>query len=167
LRIQAPAAPLLPAPPKPLFVIPDFLLKVLPAPLKDPAALLAAVIAVGVLILILGLAVFWFLRKRKKGKVAAQAAAVAAAVESANLSPEAIESLQEDDGRSFEERLAEQQSKQKRLEQNELARLKMPEVTTQKGKILQQHITDEAQKDPLMIAQILRSWLHGDREKER
>ena len=167
LRIQAPAAPLPPAPPKPLFVIPDFLLKVLPAPLKDPAALLAAVIAVGVLILILGLAVFWFLRKRKKGKVAAQAAAVAAAVESANLSPEAIESLQEDDGRSFEERLAEQQSKQKRLEQNELARLKMPEVTTQKGKILQQHITDEAQKDPLMIAQILRSWLHGDREKER
>ena len=167
LRVQAPAAALPPAPPKPLFEIPDFLLKILPPPLKDPVALLAAVIAAGVLLLVLGLAFFWFLNKRKKGKVAAQTAAVAAAVQSSNLSPEAIESLQEDDGRSFEERLAEQQSKQKRLEQNELARLKMPEVTTQKGKILQQHITDEAQKDPVMIAQILRSWLQGDKDKER
>ncbi len=167
LRMQAPAALLPPAPPKPLFEIPDFLLKILPPPLKDPVALLAAVIAAGVLLLVLGLAFFWFLNKSKKGKLAAKAAAVAAAVQTSNLSPEAIESLQEDDGRSFEARLAEQQSKQKRLEQNELARLKMPEVTTQKGKILQQHITDEAKKDPLMIAQILRSWLHGDREKER
>lgn len=43
----------------------------------------------------------------------------------------------------------------------------MFEVTTQKGKILQQHIAKEAQKDPQIIAQILRGWLHAEREKER
>lgn len=172
LRVPAPAAPIPPAPPKPLFVIPDFLLKVLPPPLKDPAVLLAVILAAGLLILGLGLAVFFFLRNRKKKKeakmrAAAEAAATAAVIEGADPTAAALAALGPDDGRTFEERLAEQQKLQQRLEQNELARLKMPEVTTQKGKILQQHITDEAQKDPEMIAQILRSWLHADREKER
>ena len=44
LRVQAPAAALPPAPPKPLFEIPDFLLKILPPPLKDPVALLLSLI---------------------------------------------------------------------------------------------------------------------------
>jgi flagellar M-ring protein FliF len=168
LRVPAPAAPIPPAAAQPLFVIPDFLLKLLPPPLRDPVVLLAVLIAAGVLVLVLGLAVFFFLRKRKQKRAkTAAAVAIAAAVEGGGPSAAAIAALGEDDGRSFEERLAEQQNLQKRLEQNELARLRMPEVTTQKGKILQQHITEEAQKDPEMIAQILRSWLHSDREKER
>jgi flagellar M-ring protein FliF len=166
LRIPAPPAPIPPAAPKPLFVIPEFLLKYLPAPLRDPTVLLAVIIAAGVLVLGLGLAVFWFLKMRKqKSKITAEVAEAAAAVEGGASNAAVLAALGDDDGRTFEERLAEQQNLQKRLEQNELARLKMPEVTTQKGKILQQHITDEAQKDPVMIAQILRSWLHSDKEK--
>lgn len=172
LRIPAPAAPVPPPAPKPLFEIPEFLLKLLPPPLRDPVVLLAVIIAAGVLVLSLGLAVFWFLKKRKQKKLkiaaaAAEATAVAAVEAGMDPTAAAIAALGPDDGRTFEERLAEQQNLQKRLEQHELARLKMPEVTTQKGKILQQHITEEAQKDPQMIAQILRSWLHSDREKER
>ena len=166
LRIPAPPAPIPPAAPKPLFVIPEFLLKYLPAPLRDPMVLLAVIIAAGVLVLGLGLAVFWFLKMRKqKSKITAEVAEAAAAVEGGASNAAVLAALGDDDGRTFEERLAEQQNLQKRLEQNELARLKMPEVTTQKGKILQQHITDEAKKDPVMIAQILRSWLHSDKEK--
>lgn len=170
LRIPAPAAPVPPPAPKPLFVIPEFLLKILPGPLKDPAVLLAAVIGTVVLLGSLVFGVLWFLKKRKQKKNKQMAdAAVAAAVEGNNpaATAAAIAALEEDDGRTFEDRLAEQEQLQKRLERNELARLRMPEVTTQKGKILQQHITEEAQKDPMMIAQILRSWLHSDREKER
>ncbi len=166
LRIPAPPAPVPPAAPKPLFVIPEFLLKYLPAPLRDPTVLLAVIIAAAVLVLGLGLAVFWFLKMRKqKSKITAEVAEAAAAVEGGASNAAVLAALGDDDGRTFEERLAEQQNLQKRLEQNELARLKMPEVTTQKGKILQQHITDEAQKDPVMMAQILRSWLHSDKEK--
>ena len=168
LRIPAPAAPVPPAPPKPWFEIPAFLLNILPTPLKDPVALLAAVIAAGILLMGFGLVAFWFFKKRnRKGKLmaAATAAAEAAVIEGTDPTAAIRAALGPDDGRTFEERLAEQQHLQRRLEENELARLKMPEVTTQKGKILQQHITDEAQKDPLMIAQILRSWLHGDKDK--
>lgn len=168
LRIPAPSGPLPPAPAKPIFEIPDFLLKLLPPALKDPVVLLAAIIALGVLVLGLGLVAFVLFRSRskKKQKLSAQVAA-AVAVEGIKPTAAALAALGTEDGRTFEERLAEQQMLQKRLAQNELARLKMPEVTTQKGKILQQHITEEAAKDPTMIGQILRTWLHADREKER
>jgi flagellar M-ring protein FliF len=176
LRIPPPAAPVAPAPPKPLFEIPEFLRKFLPASLQDPAVLLAVILAAAVLVGAIGFAAFWFLNKRKKKAVLAGGAASAALEgrgEGAALLAEedplaAVRAqLGEDDGRSLEERLAEQQELQRRLEQKELAKLKMPEVTTQKGKILQQHISEEAQKDPVMIAQILRSWLYADRERER
>jgi flagellar M-ring protein FliF len=160
LRVPAPAAPVPPAQPKPLFEIPAFLLNILPPPLKDPAMLLAVVIAAGVLVLVLGLGVFFFLRNRKKKKISATEGAKALSGSSAGDAA-ALEGGAED-GRTFEERLAEQQDLQKRLEQKELEKLKMPHVTTQKGKILAQHITDEAKKDPVMIAHILRSWLHED-----
>ena len=93
------------------------------------------------------------------------AATVQATIKTDNPNAALIASLGPDDGRSFEDRLAEQENLQKRLADKELARLKMPEVTTQKGKILQRHISDAAIKDPLIVAQILRSWLHAEKEK--
>lgn len=166
LQLTAPGPSLPPAPPKPLFDIPAYLLNILPAPLKDPLVLLAVIIAAGVLVLVLALATFLFLRKGKKAKLIAQSVPGGqGTIESDNPNASLIASLGPDDGRSFEDRLAEQQNLQRRLADNELARLKMPEVTTQKGKILQQHISDEAKKNPIMIAQILRSWLHAEKEK--
>jgi flagellar M-ring protein FliF len=152
VRVPAPAAPIPPAPPKPLFVIPEPLLKMLPPPLRDPMVLAAVVIGAGLLLLILGLAVFWFLRrKKKKGAAAAQ---LKAGSDVPKLEGESEEE------KPFEERLAEQQDLQKRLEQKELEKLRMPQVTTPKGKILAQHVTDEAKKDPAAIAHVLRTWLH-------
>lgn len=112
LRIPAPAAPIPPPAPKPLFVIQDFILKLLPPPLRDPAVLLAVIIAAGVLLASLGLAVFWFLKKRKQKKMeiaAAVAEATAVAAVEAGMGPTAaaIAALGPDDGRTFEERLAE------------------------------------------------------------
>jgi flagellar M-ring protein FliF len=178
LRIPAPAAPLPPAPPKPLFEIPDFLLKVLPKPLHDPNMLLAAIIGVIAALCGFAAAVWFILRKikaRKTAKAKAAAQKAVAALEAGESVPADVAAtlanpelaalaaaITSDDGRTFEERLAEHQDMQKRLEANELARLKMNVVTTQKGKILQQHVTDEAQKDPNVVAQILRSWLHSE-----
>ena len=166
LHSTAPAAPLPPAPPLPLFDIPAFLLNILPPPLKDPLALLAVIIAADILTFGLALVFFLFRRKGKKAKMITQSAATGqTTIKSDSPNAALIASLGPEDGRSFEDRLAEQENLQKRLADNELARLKMPEVTTQKGKILQQHISDEAKKDPLIVAQILRSWLYAEKEK--
>ncbi|MDX2266676.1 MAG: flagellar basal-body MS-ring/collar protein FliF [Bryobacter sp.] len=158
LKATPPAAPTPPAPPKPVIEIPAFLLPYLPAPLKDPNLLLAALVGAGLVVFLLLVAVFWLLRRKQGKKVTvAEGDKALAAGDQASLPP-----AEPGDTRSFEERLAEQQELQKRLEQSELEKLKMPHVTTQKGKILAQHITDEAKKDPMMIAHILRSWLHED-----
>lgn len=154
-RVAAPAAPLPPAPPKPLFVIPDALLKILPPPLRDPVVLAAAVIGAGLLLMLVGAGLLWFLQRKKK-----KAAAAAALLKGKSDTPK-LEGESEDD-KPFEERLAEQQDLQKRLEQKELEKLRMPQVTTPKGKILAQHVTDEAKKDPAAIAHVLRTWLHDN-----
>jgi flagellar biosynthesis/type III secretory pathway M-ring protein FliF/YscJ len=126
--------------------------------LKDPNILLAALVGAGLAILVLILAVFWFLLRKGKKKVKAMGGA--SEIEGGGQA--GLPGGETGDSRSFEERLAEQQELQRRLEQTELERLKLPQVTTQKGKILAQHIVDEAKQDPVMIAHILRSWLHED-----
>ena len=168
LRIPAPEAPIPPAPPKPIIEIPEPILKNLPPQLRDPNILLAVLAGAVLGFLLLLLAVFWFLRKRKKvAKAKAAAAAKAAeAIEAADAAAAKAE-LGEEDGKSFGERMAEQQNVQKRLEEQELAKLRFPELTTQKSKLLIQHITEEAEKDPLMIAQILRSWLQQEYKEKR
>lgn len=160
LRTQAPSAPLPPDPPKPILEIPAPLQDYLPTPLKDPNVLLAALIGAGLVVLVLGLAVLFFLRKRKK-KVTANSGSQE--LSGGRAGAHSLPPPEPGDTRSFEERLAEQEQLQKRLEQVELEKLKLPQVTTQKGKILAQHITDEARKDPMMIAHILRTWLHEER----
>jgi flagellar M-ring protein FliF len=157
LRSAPPAAPVPPAPPKPVIEIPAQFQVYLPAPLKDPNILLAALIGAGLVVLFLGLAVFWFLRRKKKKVSASKGRDELTGADGHALPP-----AEPGDTRSFEERLAEQQDLQRRMEQVELEKLKLPHVTTQKGKILAQHITDEAKKDPMMIAHILRTWLHED-----
>ena len=160
LRMGAPEPSVAPVAAKPAFEIPEGILKFLPAPLKDPIVLLAAIGAALVLGVALLIGVFLMMRK-KKVKVGVETAQASVTGAKSQSTAAAIEGAEDQsDGLSFEERLAEQQNLQKRLEQKELEKLKMPHVTTQKGKILQKHITEEAKKDPVMIAQILRSWLH-------
>ncbi len=162
LRMNAPEVPGPAVAVKPAIEIPEAILKLLPAPLKDPMILLAVIVAAALLVLVLLIGAFMIFRKKKPVVSGAQGQAAVAGGKARSSAAAAIEGTgdEEDDGHTFEERLLEQQNLQKRLEQKELEKLKLPHVTTQKGKILQQHITEEAKKDPVMIAQVLRSWLH-------
>ncbi len=161
LRMSAPEVAGPPVAPKPAIEIPEAILKLLPQPLKDPIVLLAVIAATVLLGLVVLVAVFLIFRKKKASASVGQGqGAVAGAKGKSGAAALDGGADEADDGQTFEERLVEQQNLQKRLEQKELEKLKMPHVTTQKGKILQQHITEEAKKDPVMIAQVLRSWLH-------
>lgn len=58
--------------------------------------------------------------------------------------------------------LAAQAAEQERKNAAALAQLKLPTGTTNKAEVLTKHIAAETKKDPVMIAQVVRSWLHGD-----
>lgn len=161
LRMNAPEVPGPAVAVKPAIEIPEALLNLLPAPLKDPMILLAVLVAAAFLVVVLLIGAFMIFRKKKVVVSGPHGQTAVTGAKTRSSSAEAIEGTEEeDDGQTFEERLTHQQNIQKRLEQKELEKLKMPHFTTQKGKILQQHITEEAKKDPVMIAQVLRSWLH-------
>jgi flagellar M-ring protein FliF len=64
---------------------------------------------------------------------------------------------------SLEHRLAAQiaeQAQQKELQRHELlSAIKLPPVSTMKTEVLVKHITSEIKKDPLAMAQVIRSWI--------
>ncbi len=62
----------------------------------------------------------------------------------------------------MEERLAEQTALKARLEQEALRSLKLPSVKTKKAEVLTKHLSDEAQKDPVAMAQLVRTWLNEE-----
>jgi len=43
-----------------------------------------------------------------------------------------------------------------------LAQLKLPAGAANKTEVLTKHIAGEVKKDPTAVAQVVRSWLHGD-----
>jgi len=40
-------------------------------------------------------------------------------------------------------------------------KLKIPPVATKKTEVLTKHIASETKKDPMLMAQVVRSWLNG------
>jgi flagellar M-ring protein FliF len=63
--------------------------------------------------------------------------------------------------REIQARLAEQQ----RQEAEAMLALKLPAVTTKKTDVLTKHIAAEVKKDPAAMAQVVRSWLHGEYQR--
>ena len=55
--------------------------------------------------------------------------------------------------------IAQNEADQELRDQELLASLKLP-VSTKKGEVLKKHITEEAKKDPVAIAQLVRAWLN-------
>ena len=118
---------------------------------KAPLPVLAG-IAVGLVLALLSVPVFLLLRRRKAHP------AVAPAPPSLPPAPAAP---------AFEERamaqIAESAAQQRLQEQELLATLKLP-AATKKGEVLRKHISEEAKKDPVAVAQLIRTWLS---EQER
>ena len=59
-------------------------------------------------------------------------------------------------------RMAEQAAEKAKQEVEALMKLKLPEVSTKKTEVLTKHIAAETKKDPTAMAQVMRTWLHGD-----
>lgn len=67
--------------------------------------------------------------------------------------------------REIQARLAEQAAEQQRQEAEAMLALKLPAVTTKKTDVLTKHIAAEVKKDPAAMAQVVRSWLHGEYQR--
>jgi flagellar M-ring protein FliF len=65
-------------------------------------------------------------------------------------------------GSALEGQLADQSAEKARLDAEALMKLKFPVIATKKTDVLTKHIAAEARRDPVVMAQVVRSWLHGD-----
>jgi flagellar M-ring protein FliF len=155
LAAEAPVLPAPSGPPKSSIPLPAWLQKLMEA---KNFALLAAIGAGAMLLLIGGLA-FLVIRVRAKSKrTTATAAAAAIAASKARDLPPTPEEMQH----QIEAQMAEQQAAQARQQAEELMKLKLPIVATKKTEVLTKHISSESKKDPIAMAQVVRSWLNGE-----
>jgi flagellar M-ring protein FliF len=144
-----------PAPAVPPKNLPAWLEKLLQ---QKNAGLISGIGAAAMLVLVVGLAVL--MRRSKKKRMKAEAAAVLEAARAKEIgpSPQEVE-------KQIEDRLAAQSAENARKEAEELMKLRLPQVSTKKTDILTKHISAEAKKDPSAMAQVVRSWLHGDHQR--
>ena len=118
-------------------------------------AILCGIGGAAVLALIAGFVAVLTRRGNKKKIVAETTTAV---IEAAPLNE--IDSQQE-----LERRLKEQNAEKLRQEAEALMKLKLPAVSTKKTEVLAKHIAEEAKRDPTTMAQVMRTWLHGDGQR--
>ncbi|MEP7353492.1 MAG: flagellar basal-body MS-ring/collar protein FliF [Acidobacteriota bacterium] len=124
--------------------------------LQDPLGLVGGVVGGFLLILVGG--AWWFLKGRKKGKVAITGQLAAGGKRDAG-------SLSADAERSMEARLAEQVAEQDRKDAEAILALKIPAPSTKKTDVLTKHISGEIKKDPTAMAHVVRSWLNGEYQR--
>ena len=67
--------------------------------------------------------------------------------------------------RQIEAQMAEQAAEKAEQEAEALMELKLPAIATKKTDVLTKHIAAEAKKDPGAMAQVVRSWLHGENRR--
>ncbi|MEO8027504.1 MAG: flagellar basal-body MS-ring/collar protein FliF [Bryobacteraceae bacterium] len=98
------------------------------------------------------------LRRRRSSVELEDSAALSArsqaSLEASDLSPEGLQ-------RQIDAKFAEQQNERAKLTAEAVAALQLPKVSTKKTDVLSRHIGEEAKKDPMAMAQIVRSWLNG------
>ncbi len=84
----------------------------------------------------------------------------AAAVQAASLSD--VPSTREEIERQIQERLEQSANEKARKEAEALMNLQLPETNTKKSEVLTKHLSAEAKKDPVAVAQVMRAWLDAD-----
>jgi flagellar M-ring protein FliF len=118
-------------------------------------ALIAALGGAGITALIVGWVVL-VMRRRKK-RIALE---LAKSLEAAKAKE--LPGAQQTPEQSLEAQMAEQVAEKAKQEAEALMKLKLPVVSTKKTDVLTKHIAAEIKKDPAVMAQVVRSWLHGD-----
>jgi flagellar M-ring protein FliF len=122
---------------------------------SNPKLLIVAGAAAAAVVLV-GVIAALFLRRRKKKKAAAEAAAQATIAE-AN-SALALQSAED----KIKAALAERQEEQDQAELSAIAALKLPPVKTKKAEVLLKQLRETAEKDPMVQAQVLQTWIRDD-----
>jgi len=128
--------------------------------IKDERTLLIVAGAAAGALLLMVAGGLVFLRKRRKSKVSSVTTQKAIAAAEGDELP----AIEEGPGvaSKMKERLVEQASLKARLEEEALRSLKLPSVKTKKTEVLTKHISEEAQKDPAAMAQLVRTWLNEE-----
>ncbi len=118
--------------------------------------LLITGIGAGAALLLFGGLISVLVRRSGKKKIRAEAGAAIEGGTTKELAP-----TPEDMQRQMEAQMAEQAAQQARAQAEELMKLKLPAVSTKKTEVLTKHISGETKKDPIAMAQVVRSWLNG------
>jgi flagellar M-ring protein FliF len=140
------------APPAAVSPLPQWLQKLMG---QKNFAIIAGVGAGAMLALVVGfLLVLTKMRKKKR----MQAEAAAAALEAARPREPTVQDAQ----KNLEARMAGQVGEQARRDAEAMLQLKLPEVQTKKTEVIKKHIAAETKKDPVAMAQVVRSWLNGE-----
>jgi flagellar M-ring protein FliF len=116
---------------------------------------------------------FWLSRKRRRTKISAET--VTAAIAEGGPSPSSGKKPQAGgettEGQAEIPALSEKEAKDlaaiKALQEEKqvLGAIKLPETTSKKAVVLTRHIAEEAKKNPVAVAQIVRTWLNAEDEK--
>lgn len=109
------------------------------------------------LVLALAAAFLLFRRFTRKSRVRATAQP---ALPGSPAAKEAIAAGEDDVRKQMEAKLAEQNALKEKLTAEALNSLKLPQVTTKKTEVLTKYLTEEAKKDPVAMAQLVRTWLN-------
>ena len=123
---------------------------------KKSFAMIAGIGAAVALALVAGV-VFVMKRSGKKSKVKTESTAAELGEAKAKGIAPAMDGAQQ-----LQARMAEQATEKAKQEVEALIKLRLPEVSTKKTEVLTKHIVAETKKDPLAMAQVVRTWLHGD-----
>ncbi len=117
-------------------------------------AVIAGIGAAAMLVLIVGFfIVLQRSRKKKAVTVQMETAALEAAKAKELAAPPDLE-------KHIRDQMNEQNAEKARQEAEALMKLKLPAVSTKKTEVLVKHIGAEAKKDPTVMAQVVRTWLH-------
>jgi flagellar M-ring protein FliF len=112
----------------------------------------------GGLLLLLAIAGLFLLARKRRGRRVVRSVTTQAALPSADagLLPGGEEG---DIGDRIQVRMAEHAAAKARVEEEALKSLRLPPMKTKKTEVLTKHLADEAQKDPVAMAQLMRTWL--------
>jgi flagellar M-ring protein FliF len=147
-----PVAPTPAAPP--MLSVPAWLLEAIQ---NRNMVILGALGGVAVLSLLLATGgLLWWRKRRKKAKGAQATMARQPAIPGASAAALPGGASMHD---RVEAQIAEHHATKERQEQEMLASLRLPPVTTKKGEVLVKHLAEEAKKNPDGLAQIVRTWI--------
>lgn len=124
--------------------------------LFDPKNLVVAAAGGGlVLILLVGAAVL-LIRKKRRARMTMSAAGVPAIEGAVQIEGEGQDVYE----RHLSAEIAEQAALKAKQEMEVLSNLKLPPVNTKKAEVLAKHLTDQAKKDPAVLANLVSTWVN-------